>query len=105
MLSKAPSDPNVARSVISLLPELGISVLSQQNDDDAWEISVLIKTFMAEVQVVNRQAAGWLQTAHLFSLAHLIFILFLFLEGWKLNSLTIVMIQEISHSCLDFCLC
>lgn len=29
MLSKAPSDPNVARSVISLLPELGISVLSQ----------------------------------------------------------------------------
>lgn len=59
MFSKAPPDPNIVRSIISPLPETGISVLSQQNDG-AWEISVLIKTFMAEGWVVSRPAVGWL---------------------------------------------
>ena len=34
---------------------------------------MLIETFVAEVRVVNWQAGGWIQSADLFSLAHLIF--------------------------------
>lgn len=54
---------------------------------------MIIETFLPEVQVVNWQAAAWIQSADLFSLAYLIFILE---EGWELNSFTIVKIQDVS---------
>ena len=57
---------------------------------------------MAQVWVVNWQAAGWIQTADLFSLSPTW--TFSFFEGWELNQL-IVKFQEVSHGSLDFCFC